>query len=311
MIKLWGSVKPLLLVLIKSSIFWTAIVQALIMSFCPFVEMYFAKHPSLYGCFVLFIFMFLRIFILSGGLMLIKTISLMKDKMINIIYMIGLCCIMIVGCTTTQKLDPEVYYKRDMTIKYDKNTRTGTMVLPLKNKYDLYIKSEGTLDLFTLTTCHRLITQEDAGGFFSPREVKYTYVPDAPMELTFACPMQLAGYDKDGQHSWGFVDIETADTTLPAKIKCNGEAYNANGASICQSKMGLIQSIEFDTEVVFSPEAQKSEFCKSIEYTTKDNKEFIYKMPRRECAYNWMEKKNPHREHRLNTIGFESVIVRK
>lgn len=309
--QLWEALKRAFFVLVKSSIVWTAVVQALIMAFFPYIENYFMKHPSLYGCFVLFFLIFMRIFVISGGLILLQTIIKIKDKMSTNIIILIVLPIFIYSCAIHQKLDPEIYYKRDMSIKFEDLKREGTLVLPLRDKYELELKSQGKLDLFTFTTCHRLHTQEDAGGFWTPREVRYVYKPDPPMESTYACPIQVAGYAETGAHSWGFVDLETKDTVLPAKIKCNGEAYNSNGVTICQSKMGLLQAIEFDVEVVFSPEAQTIEFCKNIKFTTKDNKEFIYEIPRRECVYNFMEKNEPHREHRLTTIGFEQIIIRK
>lgn len=210
-----------------------------------------------------------------------------------------------------QALDPKVYYKRDFSITFEKNVYTGVAVLPLRSSYDLKLKSKGDLDLWTFTTCHRSVDQEDAGGFLNSKEVKYTYTPNPPMETTKACPVQVGGYDIKGAHSWGYIDIETPDAVLPAHVKCGGLEYDSKGVTICQTKDTLVQEISFQVEVDFMPQFATTDFCKNIIYETKDNKSFRFEMPRRECVYVFIEKTGERKMHRLNTIGYEDILIRK
>jgi hypothetical protein len=114
-----------------------------------------------------------------------------------------------------------------------------------------------------------------------------------------------------GKHSFAFLDMETKDATLPATIKCNGNNYVSNGVSVCQSKEGLEQSIEFDTPVVWSPEAALRKQCRDIKYEILNGNRIIYEIPNRECVYIFTEKGGDFRQHRLNTIGYEEILIRE
>lgn len=235
-----------------------------------------------------------------------------------------LIALFLAGCSTTQdggsiKLpshqdpDPKVYYKRDMKIKYDKKEYIGTVVLPKGDSYDLNFKSKGKLDLFTFTTCHREITNEHAGttGFFeSKKQIGLKYTPSPKHEKKGACPIQVAGYDLKGKHSFAYLDIDTDGYTLSATIHCNGQQYRSNGVTICQSKFGLEQSITFDVEVDFMPSANPYKNCKNLIYKTVNYKEFIYEIPARECGFVFIEKTST-KKHKLNTIGYEKILIRE
>ena len=216
------------------------------------------------------------------------------------------------GCTTVhQELDPKIYYKRDMSIKIDGHKHEGIAVLPGKIRQKIEFKSAGKMDLFTFTTCHREHTNEDATSFFNKKKVTFEYTPEPQHEGTGSCPIQVAGYDINGKHTWAYMDMETLDATLPATLKCNGKTIKSNGVSICQSKEGLVQSIKFQNEVVFSPEASLRKKCREIDYKTEDNKEFIFKMPNRECTYNFISLRDSEKKHRLTTIGYEAILIRE
>jgi len=227
-------------------------------------------------------------------------------------FMKFLIFIFIISCATVhQELDPEIYYKRDMQIKIDGEKYEGVAVIPNTKENEIEFKSAGKLDLFTFSTCHREITQEEAHTFLNKKKVKLKYAPSSPDEFSGSCPIQVAGYDIKGKHSFAFMDIKTKDATLPATIYCNGKILKNVGVSICQTKYELIERIVFTTEVVVSPENAKKDFCKNIVFETTDNKSFKFKMPRRECVYNFMEIAEPHREHRLDTIGYEEIPLRE
>lgn len=235
-------------------------------------------------------------------------------KNIGFLSIIGVLFFMFSCATVHQELDPKIYYKRDMKIYHKKKKRIGTFVLPQRSEYNLTFKSHGKLDLFTFTTCHREITQEHAsskGIFSNKKKFSLKYRPQKDIEALYSCAIKVAGFDIKGKHSFAFLDIETPDAKLPALIKCNGSAYNSNGVTVCQSREGLEQSIEFPGEVVFMPEKATRKECKEIIYKIQEKKKIIYNTPNRECTYIFIEVKEPHREHRLNTIGYEQILIRE
>ena len=222
------------------------------------------------------------------------------------IYILILFTILPSCSSVPQKLDPKVYYKRDMELNIDKFQAEGVLVVPYKEKYQFDVTAQGKLDLFTFTTCHREETTEKAGGkyFNGPRRTKFEYIPTPIESEGVACPVVLAGYSKKGKHSWGIVEFEHPDLTLPALLSCDGSVYNTRGVSICQAKRGLLQEIKFSEEVIVAIE----NVC--IELTSKDNKTFRFKMPERECTFRFVTKNGEEKWHRLTTVGYEMILVR-
>jgi len=224
-------------------------------------------------------------------------------------YAIAFCILGLSACTSVpQQLDPKIFYKRDMVLKVNGFVGEGTLVVPKSEEYKMEVNAKGVLDMFTLESCHRETSKEDAGepGLFgNKKKVVIDYRPVAGLEDTGSCPVFFGGYErKAGRHSWGVLDFETDKEKLPAVVRCNGSEYNSRGVTICQSKAGLLQEIIFPVAV----EASSLDECKM--QPSKDGQTFRYEMPRKECVFNFMEKAAPHREHRLTTFGYESILIR-
>lgn len=218
--------------------------------------------------------------------------------------------LLLAGCATgpLQALSPTTFYKRDMIVTVAGITREGVIVVPRDTSYDFQVQARGTLDLFTMDTCHReqVIANAGQSGLFGDKKlVEFSYAPVRGLETSGSCPMRLGGYEKiQGRHSWAIIDFEDPATVLPANIKCNGEQYQSNGVTICQSKIGLIEEIIFPVEVFVSP----TDACPMP--LPADSKTFLFPMPAHECVYNFLEKTGANRQHRLTTVGYESVLVR-
>ncbi len=212
------------------------------------------------------------------------------------------------GCASVpQQLDQNIFYKRDMTLDVNGFQAEGALVVPRGTSYKFKIDAKGRLDLFTFETCHREESKENAGegGLFGDRKhVEMEYIPNEGMEDRGSCVVRLGGYERDkGRHSWAIIDFEDPDTTLPALVRCNGSTWNSNGVTVCQSKEGLLQGMDFTVPVVVSGSCAVP--------GANDEMIFRYSMPSRECVYEFMEKAEPHRTHRLTTIGYQSVLVRE
>lgn len=284
---------------LKSKTIGAALLIAASYTFIPYLEHLVKNNPKFWTYFLLFVFVFFRL--ITKGAVTMK---------INKKIPLAVLLIFFVGCATVQQEpDPKIYYKRDMSIKVDGKKNIGVATLPYKSKYSIEFVAKGPLDLFTFTTCNREHTQEEAGSFFNKNKVKYDYVPNELEKV--ACPIKAGGYDIVGKHSWAYILKDLPQPLLPAQILCNGQSWRSNGTTVCQSKEGLLQRISFDVEVVFSPEAAIRKECQEIDFENKDDKVFTYTMPNRECIYSFMEKKEPHKEHALATIGYEEILVRE
>lgn len=224
---------------------------------------------------------------------------------------LGLFAAFFSSCTSVpQKLDVNAFYKRDMKITVNDYKGEGVLVVPhSEDGYKFEIKAKGKLDLFTFTTCHREISKEEAGqgGIFGDRKkVKLDYIPSHGLETGTLCPVHLGGYERiKGRHSWGYVDFEGPENTLPARVLCNGNQYNARGVSICQAKVGLIQEISFPVDVLYSEDPG----C-PLQITSSDDKRFFRYTPTVDtCVFVFMD--DDERAHRHTVIGYEHLLIRE
>ena len=243
--------------------------------------------------------------------------------------------------TQTQKLNPSTYYKQDICFTYEtgkvktekiknffkrfrrgkyrkteqvKETATfcGTGVLPYMDEYSLTINSHGKLNYFAITTCHEEDSTEnpDKGIFKKNGRIKISYVPT--IERGKACPMYISAYNRKQKHGWGIAIFEHPRYQLPATLHCNGYVKPYDGVSICQSREGLIQRIEFAEPVKLvrpiKGAVDRKGDCPVIgeDY----QKTYEFKIPNRECYYGFIGK-DSKKIHQLLTIGYEDIIVRE
>jgi len=250
--------------------------------------------------------------------------------------------LLIFGCTTetAQRLNPEVYYRQDICFTFEtgkiktekiknffkrfkrgkyrktrqvkeKVTFCGAGVLPYLDEYHLTINTHAKLDFFAMTTCHEETTTEspDKGIFKKNGIVHIKYIPT--MERGKACPLYISAYNRKQKHAWGVATFEDPRYKLNAKVYCNGSVNEYNGVSICQSRKGLLQKIEFNEPVkLVNPvdgAAERHSHCPSLgkDYQTS----YEFKIPDRECFYGFIGK-NSKQIHKLMTIGYEDIIVR-
>lgn len=210
------------------------------------------------------------------------------------------------GCSTSTlpKAEPDIFYKLDLEIEWNKNRFKGYVVLPKRAAYELKFKSPGKMDLFTFKSCSREEAKEASEYQGSPKRAVIHYVPNE-IERLGGCPVEIGAYEKiKGRHSWGFIDFEDDAATLPAQLICGGVKYAPNGVSMCQQRQGLLQLIRFQFVAIVKP----SVGCE-IESGNRGN-EFIFNIKKGYCTYAFMELKKPHRIHRLSTYGYEKILLR-
>lgn len=210
---------------------------------------------------------------------------------------IQICYLLIAGCSSpVQKLDPSVFYKRDMKLKVNGQEGVGAVISRRAGQYEIEIDSFGEIDILMLHTCHREVEKKERKFIYRPMPIEQTDV---------SCPLMLSAYDKKkGQHSWGLIEFEHPKLSLPAKSHCNGRVEVTKGVSVCQSFAGSIQEIHFK-KAVLAPEKDVCLVLKSV-----DSRVFRYKMPKGLCTFRFLTQSGDEQWHRLTTIGHEKMILR-
>lgn len=220
------------------------------------------------------------------------------------------------GCSTVGEIAKKgVFYKRDIKIKANGYQGVGVLVIPKATHIKAKLTTVGKADMFTMTSCHQEQAAEESGkrkgklfGVFGRgrTEVEVEWSPDPDLETNQACPMNFGQFDLKGRHGWGLMEMEDDVHQLPALLSCNGSKYNTKGVSMCQSRMDLIQKIEFPEVVNYSPEPD----CPLKLNRPTDGKKFVFVINKGTCVYLFQEKGPKARFHRLTTLGYEKILVR-
>lgn len=209
--------------------------------------------------------------------------------------------VLLTACASVrQELNPDLFYKRDMSLEVNGVAGPGAVVAPLTRVVNIKGKAAGNLDLLTITTCHREYSAELSGNDF-----KYTFTAVEGLEFDRFCPIEIGGFEKkQGRHSWGYIDFVTTAETLPATLRCNGEEIKGKTVTTCQSRFGLLQEIIFGEPVDVRPD-------KGCELPMPDDRmTFVFPLAKKKCVYAFVTWANPKRIHRLVTLGYESILIR-
>jgi hypothetical protein len=214
-----------------------------------------------------------------------------------------------------EKLEPSKFYKRDMIISINGETEEGVIVAKNNSKYSFHVEARGDLDVFIMNSCHKEETKERAwnvkkrvrSGLFGwgskmidvKREVSFDFYPNELEQDD--CPLELIGLEKNGKHSWGFVDFENPSYSLKAKMFCNGRIYDLNGVGVCQSRAGLMQKIVFPEKVVVS----EKNLCG---FKNLDSLSIEFKTPKDKCAV--IFKGESGNLFKLTILGYEGILTR-
>lgn len=225
--------------------------------------------------------------------------------------------VLVSACSTDQMptIKTDIVYKKDMVINHSGVSYIGVAVLPELASYDLHIVAKGDLDLFTFTNCHRDENSENAWNVTETRrtfifkktvdkkkEIKLTFKPTS-LEKDGVCPAFIGGFEElKGRHSWGLIDFEDSAHKLQAAIECNGETKVMGGVSICQSRAGLVQRIQFGVKVRVSPEPE-------CDLGKTEGEIFEFSIKKGQCVYAFMSEGGDL--HRMTTFGYEQVLIRK
>lgn len=199
-----------------------------------------------------------------------------------------------------QKLDPKIFYVRDLKVQVDGQEFDGVGVIPAKGLYRFKLRSSGKMDLLVIETCHREISIEKAG--FSEG---YIYRPVPGMEDKPNCAIiKFSSFEKGskGRHAEAMLIMENPAFKLEARLRCNGKYKKFNGTSLCHSKEYLYHEIEFD-ELVDIYETR----C-SLE-SPNGVRKIKFAMYKRDCRFTF-KGRTSGKLHILYTSGYEQILLR-
>jgi uncharacterized protein YceK len=212
------------------------------------------------------------------------------------------------SCSTIQTaIDPLKKYKLDLFMKNKEYSATGMMVLPKKDLYSIIFESEGKMDYFTFKTCSRETVIIDGRRLLNRKEVQINYRPNE-IEKSMMCAAQVYAVSKDMTTMSGYIDFENDVDKASAILTCGEDTQKTYGTSVCQGRIGLIERIDFEDEMIVSPD----EGCKNIrsENGTWQGKGFTINIERDYCIFVFMQKNPPHNTHKLTTFGYDEILNR-
>lgn len=209
------------------------------------------------------------------------------------------------ACSTVAiDLKDDTFYKRDIDLKVNGLKSNGVAVMTRAQSYKIEGEVDGKFDFLIVRSCHREYTAEKEGDHFT-----FIYEPRVGIEDNRPCPLEIRGVEKiKGRHSFGMIDFQSPYDILPAELECNGDKKTYSGVSICQAPENLIQRVTFSVPVYV--QAGTIDPSCVIEQA-KDLKIYEFKIPPKRCTFIFMEKAEPHRTHRMTTLGYERIIVRE
>ncbi len=236
------------------------------------------------------------------------TLSILIFFMLALLLIFGGCSTL--SSSVVQALKSDDVYKYDISGEVNGKPFDGVGVIPYSDNYNMKIISKVNVDMLTITSCHRDISVESAiqlGWFDNGRGYTYQFEP-GPLENQGSCLVKFGAYNKStqGQNSWGILDFETPEATLPATNVCNGIVSQTNGVSICQSKAGLIQSLVFPVPV----KVAKDKMQVGCEIASTDNVAWEYSISKGECVWAFVEMGGTHRLHRATSVGYSQIQIR-
>ncbi|MCP3873379.1 MAG: hypothetical protein GY699_09535 [Desulfobacteraceae bacterium] len=218
------------------------------------------------------------------------------------------------SCTTTvQKLDPLIFYKRDIRIEYKGDKYYGIAVLPYAEEYKIKLKAHGDMDYFSVNTFHREEDSSNPGGMFFQSRTTLKYKPT--LEKEGDAPLYISVYNKKKKHGWAFIAFEHPMYTIESLFHCNGKVKIFKGVSACGTREGLKQKITFKEDVMISnpspgPHGRKTP-CPDLKSNKGDKvgEVFEFDMPNRICKYTFVSMASEEM-HSMYLLGHEDSIVR-
>jgi hypothetical protein len=222
-----------------------------------------------------------------------------------------LALVVLSGCATVNdKLDQNVFYKRDAGADINGRHYDGVVTVPYAKSYDFVFYPKGSVDVLLIRTCHREYAAEKIDtGWFGKNKFKYTYTPVPGIEDVRVCPLRLDTYEssKEGRHSWLLADFETPLNKLSYTLTCNGTISRVNGVAVCQAKEHTYQRVSFDEPMMIAPVLPET--CHKPIQKNENFQVYEIKASLGECLFTFESKDG--KIGRLTMIAYDGIAIRE
>ena len=205
----------------------------------------------------------------------------------------------VTACATVPQvpLDAKRAYRMDLSLKVNGKSGSGVLVVEPALRYEIEARAKGDPQVLMLSTCHRETVLEN-----QDRTFKTVYSPSG-VEFDGYCPMRVEAFSDRFKYQAALVDVKTEAEQLPVILHCNGVIETATGVTVCQSRAGLLQRLDFPDEVT----GLASRGC-AEPVLTGTRAEITLSVG--SCVYSFKSKKSGQL-HRLTTYGYEEVLLAK
>jgi hypothetical protein len=211
--------------------------------------------------------------------------------------------ILLSGCTTTEDGLPifstvplESTNRASMPFTVDGTQYIGAASLQRKSSQTILFTLPKETAKLMITTCNR---EEFVAYPPSDKPFSFYYLPVMYIENLDSCLLIATAITKKGESFKAILDF-SAGETLPATLKCNGKVSKILGSGICQSRAGLIQALDFESEVIFVAQ----EDCPEPERYFGVNG-WQFRAGKGFCAYLFEDKQG--RQLRFTTYGYTQI----
>ena len=197
------------------------------------------------------------------------------------------------SCGHRPSFQLEKTYRKDLRFSDSAGTHEGTYIASVKDRHHFRLLFREKPRLVKIRSCHREIVYENPG-----KSLDFTYSPEAGLEDKIdPCFLEFASFSASGYNQTALVDFRR-DETLEAMLTCNGERSIHQGVSICQSREGLLQRLEFDAPV-------SADGLASCPKLVGNAQTFIFPISMGICLYFFYD---GTKFHKLVTFGYDDVL---
>ena len=198
-----------------------------------------------------------------------------------------------------QQISLEKSYRKDLSLVINSRPFIGVGEAASAEEYSITIKHKYRIDFLNIETCHRSISIQDA--FYrkvlkNRKKFVYNYIPS---ELEEDCFLEVSIITKKEPYAFGTIVFQSKNYKLKSLLSCNGELKKTQGTSICQSKIGLNQLINFN--------GSKTSVKGSCNIKRINDSSFKYTMTKDYCLWVF---KNDLGFHRHYSFGYNQIILR-
>ena len=189
-------------------------------------------------------------------------------------------------------------YKKDLSFSINGKPFKGVAVPTLSKAYLIEIEAPFKLNYVKIESCHREIVLRNAYHkkriLKNRKKFQFNY---KPIGIEKECIVFISALNENGKGKFAQIAFQAKQYNINAKNFCNGKESNTSGVSLCQSKKGLVQMIEFDEDL------EVRSTCPIMSYKGKKN--FKYEPESGDCVFLFMGK---DRLHKLVSYGYDEII---